>query len=75
MHEQLISKDEAHDTYEYDYFYKILSPLYNWNKGSKRIGDGKKVSKDFFYTSDNNVSWLKGPELKNWIENANYKKD
>ena len=71
LHEQLISKDEAHDTYEYDHFYKILSPLYNWNKGSKRIGDGKKVAKDFYYTSDNNVSWLNGSKLKNWIDKAN----
>ena len=69
LHEQLISKDEANDTYEYEDFYKILSPLYNWNKGVKRIGEGKRVSKDFFYTSDNNSSWLKGTELKNWIDN------
>ena len=59
MHEQLISKDEANDTYEYEDFYKILSPLYNWNKGVKRIGEGKRYLK-IFYTSDNNSSWLKG---------------
>jgi len=69
LHEQLISKDEANDTYEYEDFYKILSPLYNWNEGVKRIGEGKRVSKEFFYTSDNNSSWLKGTELKNWIDN------
>ena len=67
MHEQLISKDEAQYTYEYDNFFKILSPLNNWNQGKKRIGKGQKVSKDFFYTSDNNDKWLTGSDLKEWI--------
>jgi len=71
LHEQLISKDEAHYTYEYENFYKILSPLYNWNKGVERIGDGKRVPKDFFYTSDSNISWLAGEELKSWIDKIN----
>ena len=67
MHEQLISKDEAQYTYEYDNFFKILSPLNNWNQGKRRIGKGQKVSKDFFYTSDNNDKWLTGSDLKEWI--------
>ena len=67
MHEQLISKDEAQYTYEYDNFFKILSPLNNWNQGKKRIGKGQKVSKDFFYTSDHNDKWLTGSDLKEWI--------
>ena len=71
LHEQLISKDEAHYTYEYENYYKVLSPLYNWSTGSKRIGDGKRVPKDFFYTSDNNMSWLTGSELKSWIDSIN----
>ena len=71
LHEQLISKDEAHYTYEYENYYKVLSPLYNWSTGSKIIGNGKRVSKDFFYTSDNNISWLTGSELKSWIDSIN----
>ena len=48
MHEQLISKDEAQYTYEYDNFFKILSPLNNWNQGKKRIGKGQRFQKTFF---------------------------
>ena len=69
LHEQLISRDEAQDTYEYEHFYKILSPLNNWNKGKKRIGIGKKVANNFFYTSDNNSEWLNGADLEKWIKN------
>ena len=67
MHEQHISKDEAQYTYEYENFFKILSPLNNWNQGKKRIGKGEKVPKDFFYTSDHNDRWLTGPDLTEWI--------
>ena len=68
--QELISKDEARYTYEYEDFYKILS-LYNWNTGSERIEMGKEFQKTFF-TSDNNVSWLRGSELKSWIDGINY---
>ena len=49
MHEQLISKDEAQYTYEYDNSFKILSPLNNWNQGKKRIGKEKGFQRLFLY--------------------------
>ena len=37
LHEQLISVDEANFTYDFDKFYKILSPLNNWDSSLSRI--------------------------------------
>ena len=38
-----------------------------------RIIDGKKVSDDFTYTSDNNIDWMDIDTLKNWIKVNNNK--
>ena len=46
LHEQLISSDEANFTYDFDTFYKILSPLNNWDSSASRIKGGKKVKED-----------------------------
>ena len=53
LHEQLISVDEANFTYDFDKFYKILSPLNNWDSSLSRIKE-VKVSEGFTYTSDKN---------------------
>ena len=47
LHEQLISKDEAHYTYEYENFYKILLH-YIIGKGEERIEMGKEFQKISF---------------------------
>ena len=44
------------------YLHSIIGTI-----GKRRIGKGQKVSKDFFYTSDNNDKWLTGSDLKEWI--------
>ena len=68
LHEQLISSDEANFTYDFDTFYKILSPLNNWDSSASRIKGGKKVKEGFMYTSDKNDYWLKGHNLKLWLQ-------
>ena len=67
LHEQLISADEANFTYDFDKFYKILSPLNNWDNSASRIKGGKKVNEGFTYTSDSNDFWLKGQMLDRWL--------
>ena len=67
LHEEMVSKDDANFTYEYDDYYKILPALNEWYLDAKRIGNGKKVPDDFSYTSKNNVDWMTKKELKNWI--------
>ena len=72
LHEQLISSDESSHTYEFEDYFKILSPLNRWDSCLRRIKGGKKVSEGFVYTSDKNVSWLRNEDLKNWLDQIEY---
>ena len=72
LHEQLISLDESTHTYEFDSYYKILSPLNEWDACSKRIKGGKKVKDGFEYTSDQNAYWLNNMQLKSWLSKIDY---
>ena len=72
LHEQMISSEDALNTYEYKDYYKILPTINNWHLNKERIGKGKLVPKDFTYSSDNNSDWMSIDELKTWIQdNAN----
>tara|TARA_B100000963_G_scaffold274789_1_gene243020 strand:- start:17161 stop:18159 length:999 start_codon:yes stop_codon:yes gene_type:complete len=68
IHEQMIGSEDAPYTYEYENHYKILPAIHNWSKDKKRIKDGKLVSDDFTYSSDNNKDWMSINQLVNWIE-------
>tara|TARA_A100001011_G_C14319001_1_gene849479 strand:+ start:3699 stop:4682 length:984 start_codon:yes stop_codon:yes gene_type:complete len=68
IHEQMIGKEDAPFTFEYKEYYKILPSIHNFYLDKKRIKDGKKVSNDFSYSSDNNKKWMKISELKKWIK-------
>jgi UDP-N-acetylglucosamine 4,6-dehydratase len=67
LHEQMISADDAANTYEYDDYYKILPRLYDWASSHERIGQGKKVPPGFEYSSGTNVDWMSEETLKAWI--------
>jgi FlaA1/EpsC-like NDP-sugar epimerase len=67
LHEQMIGVEDADFTYEYDEHYKILPQINNWDRDVNRIKDGQKVSKDFVYSSDNNVDWMTREHLQNWL--------
>tara|TARA_Y100000816_G_scaffold240646_1_gene187283 strand:+ start:1518 stop:2513 length:996 start_codon:yes stop_codon:yes gene_type:complete len=73
MHEQMISKDDAMYTYNFNSYYKIL-PTINNNKKFYNINKKQKlVEENFSYVSNNNKTWLKISELRKWIrENPNY---
>ena len=68
LHEQMISEEDAHNTYEYSDYYKILPVINNWEIDKNRIKNGKKVKEGFSYTSDNNNDWMTIDTLKKWIE-------
>jgi len=68
LHEQMISAEDAHYTYEYDQHFKILPQIHYWCEDPFRIKDGKHVKEDFSYTSNNNTSWMTVEELQQWIE-------
>ncbi len=69
LHEQMIGSEDALYTYEYLKHFKILPAIHGWSEDPERIKDGKKVSSDFIYSSDNNQEWMTVDELKSWIKN------
>ena len=68
LHEQMISEEDSHYTYEYPRHYKILPVINNWGLSEERIKDGKRVDEGFSYTSNNNSEWMSVETLTNWIE-------
>jgi UDP-N-acetylglucosamine 4,6-dehydratase len=68
LHEQMISPEDSHHTYEYEEHYKILPAIHDWSMDAERIKNGKKVASDFSYCSDNNQDWMSAETLRAWIE-------
>ena len=68
LHEQMIGREDAINTYEYEGYYKILPAIYGWSSDPNRINNGLKVPNDFIYSSDNNTEWMSISTLQNWIE-------
>ena len=68
LHEEMISREDAIYTYEYDNYYKILPAINNWSMDKKRIKKGKLVPEGFSYTSDNNKDWMEIKVLKKWLK-------
>ena len=68
IHEQMISKEDARNTYEYNNYYKILPLINNWDKDLERIKEGKKVPDGFEYSSNNNSQWMTKASLQAWID-------
>jgi UDP-N-acetylglucosamine 4,6-dehydratase (inverting) len=73
LHEQMIGIEDSLYTYEYPEFFKILPAINDWANCSERIKDGKKVSEDFVYASNNNPEWMTDAQLYAWI-NTNAEK-
>jgi len=68
LHEQMIGSEDALYTYDYSEYFKILPAIHGWSDDPKRIKDGRHVSPDFNYASDNNQEWMSVLELQTWIE-------
>ena len=68
LHEQMIGIEDAPYTYEYDEYFKILPAINNWFQDPKRICEGKPVSSEFSYSSDNNKEWMTIEDLQQWIK-------
>ena len=68
LHEQMIGEEDAHYTFEYPEYYKILPVINNWSTSPERIKDGVKVAQDFIYRSDNNADWMTKDELITWVD-------
>lgn len=66
LHEQLISAEDSHHTFEYDGYYKVM-PAIDALGNKARIKDGRRVPAGFVYTSDSNSEWLSVETLRAWI--------
>ena len=67
LHEEMISAEDALNSYEYNDYYKILPSINEWHKDPSRIKDGVLVAPGFTYSSDNNTDWLSAEGLREWI--------
>ena len=72
MHEQMISLEDSMTTYEYEDYYKILPPINNWHLDKSRIMEGKKVDKDFIYSSHNNKEWMEKDQLLSYLSEKKF---
>jgi len=72
IHEVMITEEDSMSTYEYEWYYKILPTINKWHLDNNRIKDGKKVEKDFIYSSDNNKDWMTIDQLRNFINSNEY---
>jgi UDP-N-acetylglucosamine 4,6-dehydratase/5-epimerase len=68
MHEQMITKEDASYTYEYEEYYKILPAIYNWNIDGARIGNGTLCKDGFCYSSDTNPQWMTTEMFRAWMK-------
>jgi UDP-N-acetylglucosamine 4,6-dehydratase (inverting) len=67
IHEQMISREDALTTFEYDGHFKILPTINNFSKDPNRIKSGVAVDPDFIYESSSNPEWMSREELTEWI--------
>ena len=68
LHEQMVGFEDAHLTYKYDKYFKILPAINNWGSSSERIKDGKFVGNNFIYDSETNADWMSVDELSVWVQ-------
>lgn len=62
LHEELVTREEAPRTKEFDAYYIVEPEHPFWNTDNHP--DGRPVGEDFQYGSDTNAHWLKPEELR-----------
>lgn len=67
LHEQMISAEDSHYTFEYDGYYKIMPAIHPWGNETL-VKAGRKVPTAFVYASDSNTEWMSAAALRAWIE-------
>lgn len=66
IHEQMITREDARNTLEFDSYYIIL-PQITFDDINRIYPGGKLVSSDFEYHSGNNTQWLSVDDMKTLI--------
>jgi UDP-N-acetylglucosamine 4,6-dehydratase/5-epimerase len=67
LDEEMVSREDAYQTYAYPEYFKILPALYDWAHDPKRIKDGIKVEEGFIYSSQTNTEWMTPESLRTWM--------
>jgi UDP-N-acetylglucosamine 4,6-dehydratase (inverting) len=67
IHEQMISSEDASNTYDCDGHYVILPESDLADRIDILKLKGKKVNSEFVYTSDSNKDWMTKEELALWV--------
>ena len=73
MHEDLISQEDAANTYEYRDFFVIQPAIKLWEEGLDLTYDGEvgvKVNPNFSYSSANNDTWLTARDLQRLVSST-----
>lgn len=68
LHEQMISEEDSHYTYEYPEHFKVLPAIHSWHTDFKRIKDGSRVAEGFVYSSHSNSQWMSADDLAAWVK-------
>lgn len=68
LHEQMISEEDSHYTYEYPEHFKVLPAIHSWHNDFKRIKDGTRVAEGFVYSSHTNAHWMSADKLGVWLK-------
>lgn len=66
IHEQMITREDARNTLEFDDYFVILSEV--CNADSIKLRQGKRVASDFEYSSGKNTWWLSVNEMRELIK-------
>ena len=71
-HEELITEEEAHYTYEYNDHYIILPSIFSFDKYIKHTHDARKTPENFRYVSNVNNLWLSSEDIHAWIKKYDF---
>ena len=69
LHEVMVTKEDAMNTYEDDKIY-VIYPYMNWWHEDMIIPGGKKLEYGFEYNSGNNTEWLNVEQLRTLLEDV-----
>jgi len=67
IHESMITAEDAHLTYEFETYFKILPLTSEAEKLNLMKVGGTPVAPGFAYSSDNNTDWMSVETLRDWI--------
>ena len=68
LHEQMISPEDARNTYDFGDFYKIIPDFYDEEVKAKVTCGGNLVPSNFEYNSQNNTDWMTPDHLLSLVE-------